>query len=64
MEEYIKGSKSGKLERTKQQEDKLDEIKMKLKDNYKWIEDKSVAELAGQNCSEMLVEIGKQPGKD
>jgi len=59
LEEFVKGFKNGKLERTAKEEEKLDVIKKNLKDNYKWNENQSVAEMAGQNCSDMFVEIGE-----
>jgi hypothetical protein len=59
LEEFIKGSKNGKLEITASEVDKLDAVKQKLKHNYKWNENLSVAKMAGQNCMDMLVEVGK-----
>jgi hypothetical protein len=58
LEEFIKGFKNGKQERTTEEIDKLDAIKKNLKDKYKWNENQSVAEMAGQNCTDMLVGIG------
>ncbi len=63
LEEFIKGSKS-EQERTTEEKTRLDGIEKKLKDIYQWNVDESVAELATQNCSDMLVDIGKDLGRE
>ena len=62
LEEFIKGKKfdsKGTVQRSSKEENILEEIKKKLKENYRWDGNTSLAEMAGQNCSDMLVQIGK-----
>ena len=63
LEEYIKGSKV-ETNKSKDQIEKerkiLDDVKKKMEDFYSWNNKTSFAEMAGQNCSDMLVRVGKQ----
>jgi hypothetical protein len=62
LEEFIKGKKfdsNQTLKRSNEEEDILNEIKEKLKENYDWNENTSFARMAGQNCSDMIVHVGE-----
>ena len=62
MEEFVKGrevSQNKSEEMTKVDKVTLDKLKEKLKIYYDWNLNKSVAEMAGQDCSEMLIRVGK-----
>jgi hypothetical protein len=62
LEEFIKGKKfdsSKTLQRSIEEEQILDGIKQKLKENYIWNEDTSFARMASQNCSDMIVHVGE-----
>ena len=62
LDEFIKGKKfdsKGTVQRSSKEENILEEIKKKLKENYSWDGNTSLAEMAGQNCSDMLVRVGK-----
>jgi hypothetical protein len=62
LEEYIYGQKT-KYNKTSQelQEEALffKEITKTFFENYKWNAKTPVSEMVGQNCSDMLVQIGK-----
>jgi hypothetical protein len=62
LEEFIKGKNFDSkrtVQRSSKEENILEEIKKKLKENYSWDGNTSLAEMAGQNCSDMLVRVGK-----
>ena len=62
LEEFIQGKKATPKksnEKTQEERDVLYGIKNKLQNYYSWIWNSSAAEMAGQNCSDMLVSVGK-----
>ncbi len=62
LDEFINGKKldaKGAVQRSSKDESILEEIKKKLKENYSWDGNTSLAEMAGQNCSDMLVRVGE-----
>jgi hypothetical protein len=62
LDEFINGKKldaKGAVQRSSKEESILEEIKKKLKENYSWDGNTSLAEMAGQNCSDMLVRVGE-----
>jgi hypothetical protein len=62
--EFITGSPPGTntlLQRTQAEKDILDEIYKNLNKTYGWDETQYFGKIAGQNCSDMLVQVGKVP---
>ncbi len=62
LKEFIKGRKATQNksnDKTKEEKDILNGIEKKLQNYYNWSWNSSAAEMAGQNCSDMLVSVGK-----
>ncbi len=62
LDEYVRGTdpkRNGMPKRTKEEEKILEKIKMKMTDHYHWHENQSFLFVASQNCSDMLVHVGK-----
>ena len=58
MEEFIDGRK-GESNATKEEQVIMNNILTKLSENYAWKEKSYFSEMAGQNCSDMLIHIGE-----
>jgi len=58
MEEFIDGRK-GESNRTKEEQVIMNDTLRKLSENYSWKEKSYFSEMAGQNCSDMLIHIGE-----
>jgi len=58
MEEFITGRK-GEFNATKEEQVIMSSILTKLSENYGWNATSRFPEMAGQNCSDMLLHIGE-----
>jgi hypothetical protein len=58
MEEFIDGRK-GESNRTKEEQVIMNDTLRKLSENYAWNEKSYFSQMAGQNCSDMLLHIGE-----
>jgi hypothetical protein len=62
LEEFIDGRKpesNRTLQQSQEDENFLKNIMKKISENYAWNEKSSFSLMAGQNCSDMLVNIGE-----
>jgi hypothetical protein len=62
LEEFIDGRKpesNRTLQQSQDDENFLKNIMKKISENYAWNEKSSFSLMAGQNCSDMLVNIGE-----
>ncbi len=58
MEEFVAGRK-GEFNATKEEQVVMSSILTKLSENYGWNATSRFPEIAGQNCSDMLLYIGE-----
>jgi hypothetical protein len=62
LEEFIDGRKpesNRTLQQSQEDENFLKNIMKKISENYAWNDKSSFSLMAGQNCSDMLVNIGE-----
>ena len=63
LEEYVKGTDPDRndiLRRTEEEQKMLENIVKKMTNYYQWSEHKSFLWMTSQNCSDMIIQIGKK----